>query len=301
VRLEDGREVVVKAHRPEVGAAHLRAVQAVQRHLAAAGFPAPAPLAGPAPLGRGIAVVESLVADGDPVDAHDPALRRLLAGSLATLVRLCEPLSVPGLRGGFAGGGTPGLWLIPHDRRFDFEGTSAGAEWIDALGAEARRRRDAGAGRAVVGHGDWRAEHVRIAGGELTAVYDWDSLGIEKEPVFAGSAAHAFTADWSREPPASLPSLEESLAFIAEYEDARGGPFTAGERDTAIAALVYTLAYSARCVHSDVLTDMGRRPVRPAPPLVGAADFRGLLARHGARLLGIADVGAPAHLDDAAG
>jgi len=60
LRLTDGRRVVVKVHRATTDVAHLAAVHMVQGHLAAAGFPAPQPLVGPAPLAHGIAVAEEL-------------------------------------------------------------------------------------------------------------------------------------------------------------------------------------------------------------------------------------------------
>jgi len=61
LRLVDGREVVVKA-RPL--AARLQAGVHVQRHLWAAGFPCPEPLAGPHPLGMLTATAEALVSGG---------------------------------------------------------------------------------------------------------------------------------------------------------------------------------------------------------------------------------------------
>lgn len=55
------------------------------------------------------------------------------------------------------------LWPKPHSKLFDFEATRAGADEIDALGAVALRHMTA-AGRLVLGHCDWRAEHVRFEG-----------------------------------------------------------------------------------------------------------------------------------------
>jgi hypothetical protein len=64
LRLLDGRRVVVKVHGPRVSVSFLEAMQAVQRHLVGDGFPAPEPLLEPTPLGRGVAVVESLLDRG---------------------------------------------------------------------------------------------------------------------------------------------------------------------------------------------------------------------------------------------
>jgi len=230
VRLRDRRRVVVKAYRREVSLVHLAAVQRVQARLADGGFPAPYPVLGPAPLARGVAVVETLLGRGGWADAHDPAVRRAVAAGLAQFVERSRPLvDLPGLASWRESRAR--LWRQPHDRRFDFPATARGAEWIDRLAAEAVRRLDEQvAGDPVVGHCDWRVEHLRFARGALSAVYDWDSLAVGPEPVFAGSAAHAFTADWSIEGHACIPTIEESLAFVADYDEARGAPFSDAER-----------------------------------------------------------------------
>lgn len=73
VRLEDGRDVVVKVHRWNVTVDRLEAIQRVQTRLADMGMPWPRPLAPPQPLGGGLATVEDLLPNG-PADGHDPAL-----------------------------------------------------------------------------------------------------------------------------------------------------------------------------------------------------------------------------------
>jgi hypothetical protein len=123
--------------------------------------------------------------------------------------------------------------------------------------------------------------------GSVSAVYDWDSLAIQREPVLAGGVAHLFTADFRAPDHADVPTLDEALAFIADYEVARGARFDADEHAAARAALVYAMAYTARCEHSDALTDMGTAPVRaeratdPSPP--GSA--RAFVAAHTDTLL----------------
>jgi hypothetical protein len=292
LRLTDGRRVVVKAHRPDADRDHLAAVQRIQAVLSQAGFPCPRPLAGPAPLGRGVGLAETLLDDGEPADARVPAVRRALAAALARLVRLGRPLVAAGLAPGTLFVPSPGsLWPVPHDRRFDFEGTRRGAEWIERLAAEALRVRDAAPGEPVLGHLDWRAEHVRLREGRVSAVYDWESATVAPEPLVAGQAACAFTADWSVERRVQLPALEESLAFVADYEAARGAAFSAGERRGVIAALLYTKAYTARCEHSDALTAFGTLPTGPVPGAVPEGGARAFLARHGAQLLGVEPAG----------
>ena len=293
LRLLDRRRVVVKAYRSQVDVTHLAAVQRVQARLADGGFPAPRPVLAPAPLAHGVAVVETLLDRGTWADAHDPAVRRAVAAGLVQLVEHARRfVGVPGLVSWCEA--YDRLWRQPHDRRFDFPGTARGAEWIDRLAAQARRRLDEHAGGdPVIGHGDWRVEHLRFADGELSAVYDWDSLSIGPEPVFAGSAAHAFTADWSIEAHASIPTIEESLAFLADYEAARGAPFSNRGRRTALSALVAAMAYSARCGHSDRLTAFGTRPPRPPSAPTPETGGLGILSRHGERLLSIYDEGGP--------
>ncbi len=148
-------------------------------------------------------------------------------------------------------------------------GTPQGAEWIDHLARAANEQLDGLAtGEVVVGHTDYRVEHLRFTEGRVSAVYDWDCLAVGPEPV--ASAAYAFTADWGRDDCECVPTLEESLAFIADYETARGAPFTATERQATSVAVVAALTYGARCEHSDRLTDF-RRPTAGSSARNGAA------------------------------
>jgi hypothetical protein len=250
VVLGDGRRLVVKAHQPDKSDARLRACQTIQRLLHERGFPAPCPVLGPTPLARGLAVVEAYRRDGEVPDARDPAIRRLLASSLAELTRLVHPDEIPSGLGGawFSTLGTR-LWARPHNALFDFEGTARGAEWIDDLAARARAVPIAG--DPVVAHFDWRVEHVLVREGRITTVYDWDSLHLERETLAVGSAAAAFTARWDLEPPPPpTPSFEEMRAFVADYEQARGWAFNREERASVWASCAYSLAYTARCQHA---------------------------------------------------
>jgi len=142
------------------------------------------------------------------------------------------------------------LWPKPHNALFDFEATAAGAEWIDEIGTRAVAVERMG--REVVGHLDWAAKHVRFDDRlRPTAVYDWDSVTTELEPVVAGQAAASFTYTEELDSPVSRwPTPDESLAFLADYERARGVPFEPAERATAGAACVYLLAYASRCHHA---------------------------------------------------
>lgn len=275
LELEDGRRIVVKAHQPRVRPARLAAIREVMVALAEAGFPCPRPLAGPRLLANGLATFEVLLDRGAPGDARDPAIRRELARRLAELVRLIPPHARSEALGRSWFGGLPAdrVFPTPHSRLFDFEATSAGAEWIDALAAEAKQVPPAG--ERVVGHFDWRVEHARFEGDELTAAYDWDSLHFELEPVMVGASAHAFTTDWSREAIAPAPTADEIRAFVADYEEARGEPFTKAERRVLGASCVYSLAYTARCGHA----------LDPEEKSDREAAFRRLLRQSGRALL----------------
>jgi hypothetical protein len=134
---------------------------------------------------------------------------------------------------------------------------------------------------------DWRAEHLRFRDGELSATWDWDSLALASEPVAVGTAAHTFVADYAVDDLECAPTLDEALAFVADYEAARGAAFDGDELVVLRAALVAAAAYGARCEHSDELTAFGTRP--PGPPLaaVPPGGFRALLATAGPSLLGI--------------
>ena len=285
LELRDGPRVVVKGYRRSVDVAHLRAAQAVQAALADEGFPAPAPLLAPVELARGIGIAETLLDRGEWADGHRAEIRGAIAAGLADLVartrrhppprRLCSWEQA-----------YEALWRVPHDARFDFEGTSRGAEWIDRLAARARAQVSSHHPR-VVGHADWRVQHLRFRDGAVSAAYDWDSLVVGSEPVFAGAAAHSFTSDWSVRGLRCAPTAEESLAFLADYEAARGGRFDAVERRTALGALVASAAYSARCEHSDRATRYGRRRAAAPPSQPPPGSFGEVLASDGERLLGL--------------
>jgi hypothetical protein len=231
-------------------------------------------LAGPSPLGRGLAIAERYVDRGVARDAHEAAIRRALATSLHALVEALEPFiatSVLPLQLSSPPAGE--IWPTPHSRLFDFEATRAGAVDIDSLAAEARSRVTS-SGRIVLGHGDWRAEHVRFDGATPVVAFDWDSLCKEAEPALVGFNAHGFCADWSRADHAQAPTLDEARAFVNDYEVARGHPFADDERRLCGAAFAYSVAYTARCTHA-LGRDERRQP----------GTFQHLVATYGRGLL----------------
>jgi Phosphotransferase enzyme family len=258
VALADGRRVVIKAHQPDWSAEQLRAVVALQRHVASVSGLAPNVLAGPSPVGQGLAVVEDFAARGSARDAHEPVIRASLARQLHRLIR-CLDAFVPSVElrpHPLASLPSNSLWPRPHSRLFDFESTPKGAADIDRVARRARERLQR-AGRTVICHGDWRAEHVRFEGAEAVVAYDWDSLCRVGEPFILGMTAHMFCADWSRSDIAQAPTLSEAQAFVSDYEAARGQPFTRAERRVCGAAFAYSVAYTARCGHSVGLDQRG--------------------------------------------
>lgn len=262
VQLADGRAAVIKVNLPAHSGPRLQLSVAVRARLAVAGFPAPRPLSGIARLRAGFAAAEELLERGAPGDPHDPELRLALSRSLVRAVELATPLIDELPDAANAGRWLPAassLWPAAHDLRFDFAGTAAGAEWIDDAAAGARRRLRSANLPPVIGHFDWRAEHVRFAGGEVVATYDWDSVGVGSHAEVAGQAAFAFTADWTVPERVQLPTVGESRAFLEEYEIARGRSFSPEERRVANAANTYALAYMSRCEHSDELLGLFAR------------------------------------------
>jgi hypothetical protein len=253
VALTDGRDVVVKVHRPGLSRAFLGTVADVQAAFVAHGVPGPRPLAGPVPHGPVNVTAEALLRPGSRADGHDPVVRGALARGLARFVavgrdldvareRLEHPMAMP----------ANDLYPPPHSARFDFAATSAGAEWIDALARRARSALDgAKPGSRVLVHGDWRIENVHVVDGAVAAIYDWDSVCVQPEVFAVATAAVTFPVDWSRPAGERFPTNAEMRTFIAEYERARGEPFQDAERAALAPRMAYHLAYGARCEHAD--------------------------------------------------
>jgi hypothetical protein len=231
--------VAIKVHRADVDAGFLGAVQQVQGAVAEAGMPAPRPLLPPTPL-----------------PARDRAQRARMAADLHRFVVLATPcLDAFGAHRGFLTGLGESLFPAPHDRRFDL--TKPGAEHIDRIAERAQAELRAWGGPDVVGHADWRVENLRYDAGALSAVYDWDSLVVRPEAALVGSVAGIFSVDWNQRDVCRIPMENEVAAFVADYEHARGRPFSPPERELARAARAYQDAYLARCQWSDPLPPTG--------------------------------------------
>jgi hypothetical protein len=238
VRLADGRTVVVKArpfHDRLVGCAH------VQRHLWAAGFPCPEPIAGPSRFGDLALSAEAAVEPGPspsapPAAAFAALLARLIAA--APPVPATPPLdpAPPWIRWYHDEGP---IWPAPDDRDADLHATDS---WHDDAARAVRGRLAQFAAPRVVGHCDFESHNIWWLDGEPLAVHDWDSAVAEPEAVIVGVAAAMHPAGADR----YAASVEESTAFLDAYERASGRSWTADERAAAWAAGLWILLFNAK-------------------------------------------------------
>jgi hypothetical protein len=245
------RPVVAKVRDWRTSQGHLMALDRVQDRAANAGLPAPRLLAEPRLLGHAWLTLEEYL-PGESADATRPTVRTAMATSLHGLIDVVRDLT------NGAGLATAivmnpdgdQLWPQPHDLRFDFAGTGGGAKWIDEAATRAREVLDSSVFDSVIGHLDWRVENLGFRDERVVAIYDWDSICLAPEAVVVGCAAASFTTDW-RTLACHVPSYQEGLDFVADYEIARGHDFTITERSAFEAGRLWTFAYGARCQHSD--------------------------------------------------
>ena len=247
VRLAGGAPVVVKVFQPQCSSGYLRAVRLVQAALAVDGFPAPTPLAGPFPLGRGYAVIDELMPAPDYHERPDADGRRVLAQGLSEFIGRCAVLArEPDLRQPPFPWPPANLWGARVRPEVDLHARPRGAEWIDALGQRGLRLAESGGGSEVLGHADWLPHNVRLDGGAIVAVFDWDSVCVAPEPVFLGKAAV-----WG--------PVDDVLEFIDTYEGARGSRLSAEEWRLTLGVAVWMRAFLARWEHSQDLRSTGLR------------------------------------------
>jgi Ser/Thr protein kinase RdoA (MazF antagonist) len=263
VRLDDGREVVVKVRRHEP---RLAGCAGVQRRLWEAGFPCPRPLAGPAPLLGYAASAEAFVPGGEMLPASAGAAADY-AGLLARLVALAPAASVaPNPPWVAWDHGEDGVWPAPDDRAEDLN-AHPGPAWLDEVGARVRRRlRRMPARRPVVGHGDWEAQNLRWQGREPWVVHDWDSVVSAPEPLVAGLAASVWPC--GAEPRAA--TVSESAAFTRAYQAVAGRRFSRDEVEEGWAAGLWVYAFNAKKASLDGETWLSRDEADERLRLAGA-------------------------------
>jgi hypothetical protein len=254
LQLRDQRRVVVKIFRPGTDPAFVDSLIAVQRSLDGRGFPCPTVLGPRRSFGASDAIVMPLLDQGEYVNAAEPTVRAEWAALLHRQIESCRPFAnLPGFLSWRPRLGQ--LWHEPHNVLFDFEHTQRGAEWIDAIATDALAVLERQREPLLLGHADWSAKHFRYSprrpeGQRITVVYDWDSLRYGTEIEIVAGAAMSFTVTWYVPGCDALPTVEDSLAFVADYEAARLAPFSTGERRALMAAARYATAYTARCEHS---------------------------------------------------
>ena len=272
VRLEDGREIVVKRRVDEQGRA-LTCVE-VQRALADDGFSCARPLT-PAVVRDGFAIhAEQWRPGGTLLRGDSPEVAERYATVLADLMgrlgrldlgRLTAPLPNPEwVRWNHEGPG-PFAPNPRHDARVALVTLPA---WIDATARRVQQRLTRSSLPCVIGHADWEAQNLRFDGGGIKVVHDWDSLAWLPEAAVAGAAAGAFA---SAEIPTVAP-LESSAAFLVAYQRSRGRAFTQEETEIAWAAGLWPALHNARAQ-----TLWGQDPVA-LPALAAQVDARLRLA-----------------------
>ncbi len=241
--LEDGRRIFVKVHNPTAPLASLTATSSVQAVLATRGFPCPAVVHPPVELPVGRMTIDAFVADGERGDPHDPAIRAVMASTLAELIDRAEPLrDTPGL---------PSPWLPPDTlwpphHVLDASNRASEAEWIDRIARPAKEVvHEHAKYPAVLAHNDWTDQHFRYRGNAVSVIYDWDSLRIIDELWLVGGAAVSFARGAAR----GTVTPEEAAAFVEEYQRARGVRFGLEELRCLSAFATYTMAHIARIEH----------------------------------------------------
>jgi hypothetical protein len=211
VRLQDGRDVVIKVRPPpetnpclRLDRTSLESICRVMKWLATRGYPCPKPILGPTPIAKGLATVDEFLDRGQRGNGFDPKCRRVIASGLANLIERLQSFDdeVWSLKHFQR---SKSLYPQPHSKLFDFEKTAEGAEWIDTFARRARRA-EAHGDNLVLGHGDWRVEHLGFQEGKIVATYDWDSLAFCSETELVGVSAHGFTADWALEDVRRIPT-----------------------------------------------------------------------------------------------
>jgi hypothetical protein len=243
LRLEDGREVVVKV-RPRMS--RLAGCAVTHRALWTAGFPCPEPLVDLQPLDGYAATAEMLVLDfGEPPPRSE--LAALSAAALASFVGLApDPEWVPSLAPSpsWSGWDHAGqvLWPAPEDRDVDLN-TYAEPRWLARVAAAVRVHLRRRGGDQVIGHGDWHPENLCWQDSRLIAVHDWDSVICQPEPAIAGLAAASFVG---LDDPAEMASVDESAAFLDAYQRARHRRWTSEEYAACWAAGLWQRAFDAK-------------------------------------------------------
>jgi len=240
-------KVFVKVWPGEADPKVLSAQLQVQSGLAACGFPAPRVLSELSRLGPGWAAAMEYKRDGVATDVRVSGVRRAMAAGLWQFVRVSESYrDTEGLPHRLL---PERVWPRPHNVLFDFEATAQGAEWIDDLARTALAVMRSATSRIVVGHLDWSAKNMRMGSQSIAVVYDWDAVFLDRETFVLGAAAAHFPTTWELDV-SGVPDAREVMAFVQEYEEARGQALRDTELEEVAASATYARAYTARCEHA---------------------------------------------------
>src|SRR5690606_17629307 len=160
VRLRDARRFVVKVFRPDTDPDFTSSLITVQRHLADSGFPCPTVLGPARSFNARPALVMPMLDQGRYVDAREPTVRAEWAALLRRQMEICSSFAqLAAFRSWRPPSGR--LWPEPHNALFDFERDRKGAEWIDAIAANALEQLAHQSISPMLGHADWSAKHFR--------------------------------------------------------------------------------------------------------------------------------------------
>jgi hypothetical protein len=245
LRLDDGREVVVKRRRES--AARVDACLQLQAALFASHYPCPRPLTAAGVVGGLTVHAEEYVDRGERLMGDHAALAGPLAVAYAELderLSRMHDLVDPQVL-------VPPIWLAWWSQRPWSRQAFVPDFLYDAADRVRRRLADVYL-PGVVGHADWEAQNLRGSNGRLVVVHDWDSLSWAPEAMLVGCAAAVFPA---QEQPETA-SLSASATFLEQYQLARGREFTAEEIELSWAAGLLPSLHNAR---NEVLE--GRRPL----------------------------------------
>ena len=222
LQLSDGREVVVKV-RPYVP--RLAGCAAVHRALRESGFPCSEPLLDLQRIGSMAISAEMLVSSGAEVPSQDVTVHS--AAALARLIELApEPTLMPPLAPSpsWAGWDHAGLGVWPVSEQVDTNlNDTLEPLWLTRVAVALRGALRSHGGMPVIGHGDWHPENLRWRGVQLVAAFDWDSAICQPEPAIVGLAAVSFRGIQNI---STMATVNESAAFIAAYQNARGCTWT---------------------------------------------------------------------------
>ena len=241
VTLVDGREVVIKIRRLE---SRLLGCVAVQRQLARAGYPCPAPISAVEQIHDWALNAEALVPGGgqrDPslgADAYALLLRRLVATAPA-------PAHVPTLMPAPPWTAwdhcSAGIWPDRDDRGMNLN-LCKGPVWIDSAAQKVREALSRYKAPLRIGHGDWESQNIRWNGNNPLVVHDWDSVIAQPEAAIVGLASAVWAAQGDAGGAATIAQTEE---FIDAYAQT-ASDWTAHDRAAAWTAGLWVRLFNAK-------------------------------------------------------